>query len=602
LNTRPTKKILYLEDSELYVQLVKDLLSTDLDRDWTCTWVHNLQDAKAHLNTANFDIFLLDLGLAGTNGLETIESMQKFFSTVPSLIFTSHKANALALEAIRQGAQDYLLKSGLEAEAFIRACYHAMERFSLRKQLDGQLRKLRLKQEELNLILESTDEAIALFGPNHLLIYCNELFRQCFGKVESATWSELELELEFESKPDGLDDHPQGPARVTHPQSNNTFHFRRKEIVMDDVHKGNLIILKNLHQEIEIQSLNKNLVNLKKQLHAQGGFESIIGDSPAIRQLFDQLRVAARSELTILIQGESGTGKELVARAVHLNSLRENGPFIPINCAALPENLIESELFGHRKGAFTGAHQDREGLFEQASGGTLFLDEIGEMPATLQAKLLRTLQERRIRRIGDQKEIPIDVRVLAATNVNIDENIKKGSFREDLYYRLAEFPVHLPPLRERGNDVITIATYILSKNLPLQRTMPFKLSHDAVRAMLQYPWPGNVRELENRLKRAVLLESGEELSCATLGLSQGSDVSATLLSPHPSSLEVPQAPPLIGAFVQLEQPQPLSDIEQLVILKTLEHTKQNVTQAANILGINRVTLYRKLRNYGETCP
>ena len=240
--------------------------------------------------------------------------------------------------------------------------------------------------------------------------------------------------------------------------------------------------------------------------------ETLIGRSPAMVEVYKEIGRVARTEMTVLLMGESGTGKELVARAVHANSTRARGPFVTVNMAALPRDLIESELYGHEKGSFTGAVERRPGKFELASGGTLFLDEIGELPIELQAKLLRVLQEREVDRVGGNRPLPVDVRIVAATNADLARSVEEGKFRRDLYYRLAVVPIRLPPLREREGDVLLLARHFIAKYGEQLKGRPVTLARDAEAMLLSHPWPGNVRELQNVIQRALLKLAGTRLT------------------------------------------------------------------------------------------
>src|SRR5688572_2131153 len=260
-----------------------------------------------------------------------------------------------------------------------------------------------------------------------------------------------------------------------------------------------------IQRALDNQSLVRENRNLRQIVKEKYRFENIIGTSLKMQEIYNLIAKVADTDSTILIQGESGTGKELVARALHFNSNRQHQPFVALNCSALPENLLESELFGHKKGSFTGAAQDKIGLFEEAELGTIFLDEVNSMAVSLQTKLLRVLQERQIRRVGDTKSAPINVRVLAATNEGLQEKIKGGHFREDLYYRLAVIPIEMPPLRERSEDIPLLVHHFIQKNATQTGTEPKKIDPKAVEMLALYRWPGNVRELENAVERACAL-------------------------------------------------------------------------------------------------
>ncbi|QDU66104.1 sigma-54 interaction domain-containing protein [Engelhardtia mirabilis] len=311
----------------------------------------------------------------------------------------------------------------------------------------------------------------------------------------------------------------------------------------------------------------------------EGGEVGIAGDSRALREALRRLRRAAESEVTVLIRGESGTGKELAARALHAWSPRAAGPFVAINCSAIPEALLESELFGHVRGAFTGAERDRAGVFEQAHGGTLFLDEIGELAAELQVRLLRTLQEHEVRPVGSDRSIPVDVRLVSATNRDLARDLESGRLREDFYYRICVFEVVMPPLRERREDVLPIARALVEA-LARDHARPAPtIGEDAQRALLAHSWPGNVRELRNALEHAFVLCDGDELTPACL--------------PTELRREGRQVAPQIGAL-GLEAG---SDAERDRILRALESHAWNRTATAEALGISRVTLWKKIRNF-----
>jgi len=362
--------------------------------------------------------------------------------------------------------------------------------------------------------------------------------------------------------------------------------------------------------------LRARVRSLADELHRGEGFDAIVGRSKAIRAAVDLLRRAAQSDVTVLLEGESGTGKEVAARAVHAESTRRTGPFVAVNCGAIPEGLIESELFGHEKGSFTGATEQRPGRFEQADGGTLFLDEVGELRLDLQVKLLRVLQERQVTRVGAGRARPVDVRVIAATHRDLKGAVGRGGFREDLYYRLAVFPVRLPPLRERGGDILLLADVFVRRFAERHRKRIAGITAEARQALEAHAFPGNVRELENVLERAVILEDGDTISLGSLpddvvcalDATRGVDrpgpapgaaaaaavgIGAAAAVPPPPGV-APREPPLASpsAIIKLE------DEERRVILRALEATAWNLKETAARLGIGRATLYRKIERFG----
>ncbi|MFN3739464.1 MAG: sigma-54-dependent transcriptional regulator [Thermodesulfovibrionales bacterium] len=323
---------------------------------------------------------------------------------------------------------------------------------------------------------------------------------------------------------------------------------------------------------IEFKRLRQENLRLRQDVSRCFGLSSIIGESNAIKALLSMIEKIAPSESTVLITGESGTGKELVATTIHYQSPRRDKPLIKVNCAALPEGLIESELFGHEKGAFTGALKKKQGRFEVASGGTIFLDEVGDLPLSAQAKLLRVLQDKTFERVGGTETIKVDVRIIAATNRDLKEEIKKGRFREDLFYRLNVIPIVIPPLRERKEDIPVLVEYFLKKfNSRSGRNVRF--SSDAMKALLEYDYPGNVRELENIVERAAVLSQDGIIKKDDLPFSFSS--SESLLLSEVSSRA-----------------------EKEHILKVLKLTGGNKTRAAELLGISRKTLWEKLNAYG----
>ncbi len=343
-----------------------------------------------------------------------------------------------------------------------------------------------------------------------------------------------------------------------------------------------------IQRALEHSEDKRQIRSLRQVVKRTSSFESIIGLSPRMDDVYHLLKKVADTDSTILIQGESGTGKELVARALHFNSARQHQPFVAINCSALPENLLESELFGHKKGSFTGAVQDKIGLFEEAEGGTIFLDEVNSMAQPLQTKLLRVLQERQLRRVGDTKTLPINVRVLAATNESLHEKIKSGGFREDLYYRLAVIPIEMPPLRDRTEDIPLLVSHFLTKNATQTKTEPKKIDPKAVDLLTRYRWPGNVRELENAIERACAL--------CEQGLIKPED-----LPPH---VVRQAASPSDYATNTIPVGQALDEYtkeqEHRYIEETIKHNAGSRERAAKMLKISMATLYRKLEVKKDT--
>jgi len=326
---------------------------------------------------------------------------------------------------------------------------------------------------------------------------------------------------------------------------------------------------------VEHQGLIEENISLHQKLEERYRFENIIAKSSKMQQVIEVIKVIAKSNATILITGDSGTGKELVARAIHSQSHRQGKPFVAVSCAALPESLLESELFGHEKGSFTGAHAQRKGKFEVANRGTLFLDEIGEMSANIQVHLLRVLEEKEFTRVGGNELIKVDVRVISATNKDMKKAVANGEFREDLYYRLNVVTIELPPLRERKDDIPLLGEHFLKKFAIDNQKEITGFSPDAIDFLLKYDWPGNVRELENAIERAVILAKNPSIEVTDL--------------PQENLLTAGSAP----------QGGMLKEVEKNHILNILSQTRgNNLSEAARILGISRATLYNKIKEYG----
>jgi two-component system NtrC family response regulator len=349
------------------------------------------------------------------------------------------------------------------------------------------------------------------------------------------------------------------------------YDFLGKPVEMDEL---KLTLRRCFH----VAQLEKEYRDMRQRTKGDS-FESMLGTSPRMQTVFDTIRKVSTTDAPVLLLGESGTGKEMAAQAIHNLSSRRDGPFIAINCSAIPETLIESELFGHEKGSFTGAHAQRKGRIESSSGGTLFLDEIGEIPLPLQVKLLRFLQEQTIERVGGRQEIQVDARIVAATNADLKVGMKEGTFREDLFFRLAVVQIVLPSLGERGDDILLLAQSFLDHFAGLNKKSGLTLGQDAIRAMRQYPWPGNVRELQNRVQRAVIMCSGKRLTPKDLELNEdASSAPATSLKRARESLELE------------------------MVQNALRRHSGKITAAATELGISRPTLYELMAKLGIQKP
>ena len=364
------------------------------------------------------------------------------------------------------------------------------------------------------------------------------------------------------------------------------YDYLSKPFELDDLR----LVIKNAAETLQLRRENFSLRRRIEIERSQRG--ALIGNSEGMQRVRSMIEKVAETDATVLVRGESGTGKELVAREIHeRNSVRSSQAFVAVNCAALPSELIESELFGHEKGAFTGAAARRQGKFEQANGGTLFLDEIGDMSANVQAKLLRALEERRIERLGGNESLPVDVRIVSATHRPLEQEISAGNFRADLFYRLQVVTIDIPPLRERREDIPLLAE-TFARNAAEHFELPARpISQGALKRLIEYNWPGNVRELKNTMDRAVIMAEGDELVARDLPVEVGAGIRATAASSDGADdgLKVP----FTADFREDRR-----EFERRYITRCLEHTQGNVTRAAEILGMHRQSLQHKLRQLG----
>ena len=460
------------------------------------------------------------------------------------------------------------------------ALYKAME-----EQLNQSISGLHHQIQLMKTVLDSMYDGIAVLGLTGQILFSNPSMQQIFGSEPPDTlpneWSETY----------GIF-YPDKETRVPVDQLLSTYLPQGEAIRDQELFVRNNEQPEGVHimaSAIPLLDENQEIIAcvffvrnvLRAGLETPHSFGEIVGTSQIMQQTFALMQRAAESDITVLISGESGTGKELVARAIHANSRRKAGPFITINCAAIPETLLESELFGHERGAFTGAITKRIGKFEQANRGTIFFDEIGNMEWALQAKLLRVLQERRIQRVGGIADIPIDIRVLAATNQNLEAAIEAGTFRKDLFYRIAAFPIEVPPLKDRREDIPLLVDHFLKKYAESMRKSIKTVSADALELLMQYDFPGNVRELENMIERAILLETTELLQSSSL---------------PPKVLSIISSKPVL--FFRNPTEIPLyQEVERQTLAHALKLMDNNVTKAAQALNIDRSTLYRKLKLY-----
>ena len=535
----------------------------------------------------------------GIDGIEAIRQIRQVDKNIELVIMTAYMDKPLSeiihdMELLHKLL--YIRKPFVQEEiqqlalSLVEKWNIDVEKGNVEQELIKNQQQLIIDHKRLEILLDATGDAIGMFDTNGHLVFANQWYEALFELTESELKQmapndhQARVKAHFQEPispevPFGKTGMVEDIMEVS--ESKPRLFRRLTAQVHDDKGNiaGNIIIYRDRSKEIEFDRIKFEVSQLRNELEKTYSFNGIIAKSPKMQEVFTSIQRAVESNITVLIQGESGTGKELVAKSIHFNSPRRAGPLVTVNCASIPEMLIESELFGHERGAFTGATTQRIGQFERAHGGTIFLDEIGDMQLSLQAKLLRVLQERELQRVGGTRMIPIDVRIVAATNQDLTAAVGTGAFREDLFYRLAAFPIQIPPLRERREDIPLLARHFLKKYTENSNKSISDICPNALQLLIWHDFPGNVRELENIIERAVLLETTDIL--------QASNLSSSIL-PISTSQAVPH--PLASTTIL-----PLVEVEKQALVHALEATDNNVRKAAQALGINRGTLYRKLK-------
>ena len=558
-----------------------------------CEIIKAGKESNCPINVAYVDIRMP----SGIDGVETIRRVRKIDRDVEIVIMTAYSDHAMP-EIIRNMELLHKLlfiKKPFAREEIQQITISLVEKWNVERELAEKQWQLAASRQKLRAVLDAVEDPMAMYDDVGRLIFANQGYEKIYGIAESALMKAPPEELvarikkrfrelyPSEQEEDFFKNGGNVVEEITSGQaSGQRMFFRSTHPVFDGRggFLGDLYVYHDLSGEIEARQMKAEVLRLRTELETTYSFANLVGNSTRMQRVYSLVKRAAESDITVLIRGESGTGKELVARSLHFNGLRKKGPFLAINCAAIPEALIESELFGHEQGAFTGATKQKIGTFEYASGGTILLDEIGDMSPVLQAKLLRILQDRKIRRVGGTTSIPVDVRVIVATNKNLETAISEGEFREDLYYRITAFPIIIPPLRERREDIPLLAKHFLEKHREKTDKSISGFSTAALELLLQYDWPGNVRELENAIERAILLETEKVLQADNLPLP---------FLPVVASRRGP-----LASKTTLS----LTEVERQALLHALEVSSNNVTRAARSLGIDRATLYRKLKKYG----
>ena len=542
----------------------------------------------------------------GIDGIEAIRRIRQIEKDIELVIMTAYTDKPLP-EIVRDMEllhKVLYIRKPFAPEEVQQITLALVEKWNVEQELAKKQRQiitnhqnLEISHQRLKTVLDSAADAIGMFDDEGHLLFANQYYQQLFDLTEDQLRQmppdELKARMKARLQTPELSQPGEGPLsenlkKVVEQvggasQSEPRLFYRSITPVGNSQgdSAGNIVTYRDMSKEFEIQQMKTEVLRLRAELETIHSFSEIVGKSQIMQQMFALMQRSAESGITVLISGESGTGKELVARAIHANSPRKARPFITVNCAAIPETLIESELFGHERGAFTGATAKRIGKFEHANRGTIFFDEIGDMQWVLQAKLLRVLQERQIQRVGGTANIPIDIRVLTATNQDLEVGVQAGTFRKDLFYRIATFPIVVPPLKERREDIPLLANHFLNKYAEKVTKSIKAISADALRLLMEYDFPGNVRELESMIERAVLLE--------TTDLLQLSNLPPQILSMI-SSQPILSSPDSTGIL-------PFEEIERQTLAHALKVMDNNVTKAAQALKIDRSTLYRKLKVY-----
>ena len=543
-----------------------------------------------------FAVAYIDIRMPpGMDGIETIRRIREFEKNLEIVIMTAYTDKPLH-EIVRNMELLHKLlyiRKPVAREEIQQITLSLVEKWNVEQAAFSHQQELLLSYQRLEGVLDATGDAIGVLDSTGGLLFANQQYCQLFDIAPNAIreLSAEELTTRVNARLRRLQISEIVPIEPFENFTNvleeigNTarseprLFYSLTTPLQQGENKGadKVVSYRDLSKDVEIQRMTAEVMALRAELEKNYAFGEIIGKSKQMQSVFTQIQMAAEGNISVLIQGESGTGKELVAKSIHYNSPRKTGPFVAVNCAAIPAPLIESELFGHERGSFTGATEQRIGKFEQANTGTLFLDEIGDMQPELQAKLLRVLQEHRFERVGGTRTISTDIRILTATNRDLDTAIGNGDFRPDLYYRIAAFQIVIPPLRERPEDILILANHFLKKYAETAAKGIHAISADALQVLMQYDFPGNVRELENAIENAVLLETTDILQRRSLPLS--------LLQAGTSSATDP-------AVIL-----PLDAVERSTIRHALEASDNNISRAAEALGINRSTLHRKLKKY-----
>lgn len=591
-----SSRILIVDDEESLRTTFKMFLSRE--GYGPITTASTFEEANDYIEKQDFDLIISDIIMEGYSGIDLLRRVRDLELECPMVMVTGYPNINTATDAVRLGAFDYLAKPVKKAD-LLRTARMALQQYALVKEKNSLEEEKERYQQYLETIFRSVQDMIVCVDPEKKIVQMND---------RAIEWSShavpgLKVNASIDDLPDFFNIFSADVHRVL--DQRDEVHEHRVEVNID---KGDRIVLRISAAPLYTYTEDKFLgtvvvfrdVSRLEALDKSGKrkyFHRLAGSSQAMQTVYTLIENVGPAEISVLITGESGTGKELVAEALHAESQRREMPLVKFDCTAIPENLMESELFGHKKGAFTGADRNREGRILQADGGTLFLDEIGDISPLMQLRLLRFLQERTFYPVGEDKPITVDVRVIAATNADLKEKVKRGEFREDLYYRLRVVDIMLPPLRARDVDLHMLVDIFIERFSKRLNKIVTGISDQALALMQAYQWPGNIRELEHVMERACVLCADSTITTTNLPEevqfgALSTETAAGTVSPvnHDSSAMVGQQPP---ANIESEEDR---------IIRFLQQTDGNKAKAARLLGIDRSTLYRKIKHYNlEQC-
>ena len=562
-----TTTILLVEDNPGDARLIRELFRDLQGRSFDILTAESFRQAHERLKEHRVDLALVDLSLPDSHGLDTFRKLAESYPSLPQVLLTGLNDQETAIQAVREGAQDYLLKGEVDGHILIRAIDYAIERKRIQVELEAANTRLQKSAEDLHSILNQLHIGTILLSSEGRILYMSVSALRLLGQTgttpEGRPWQDA---VEF------ADHDVHALERLMKQDERKKFvaHFtppghspRWLEIDIHDDPRDARAKMFFLYDVTEIHTL-------RKQLEDKSQFHDLIGKCQPMQDVYRQIRNLSQVESTVVIEGETGTGKELVARALHDSSPRKDNPFLAVNCAGLTESLLGSQLFGHKKGAFTGADRDHRGFFESAHGGTIFLDEIGDMPSPVQTSLLRVLQEKEITRLGESQPRKVDVRIICATHHDLQEQMAQHAFRADLLYRIRVGRIHLPPLRERTEDIpLLIWSFVSQCRKAMGKLFVQDVSPDALQRLARYQWPGNIRELKSVIEYAVLQCEGD-----------------TIQPRH-------FPPELLESALPVSEPTTAGKNRER-LLAAIKDAKGNRARAAQLLGISRATFYRWL--------